>query len=55
MKDSLSKAYYGKKQAEGESKTKALRCLKRRLARILYNTLQTDRQTITATCQPAAA
>lgn len=54
MTDSLGKAYYNKKLAEGKSKTEALRCLKRRLARVVYNTLQPNHQTA-ATCQPAAA
>ncbi|MGB3955350.1 MAG: hypothetical protein WBL05_08755, partial [Brooklawnia sp.] len=37
---SLGKAYYERKKAEGMSASEALRCLKRRLARIVYNTLK---------------
>ena len=55
LADSLGKAYYEKKKAEGMSTPEALRCLKRRLARIVYNTLTTDHQTATRTCIPAAA
>ena len=38
----LGKAYYDKKKAEGMSNSEALRCLKRRLARIVFNHLTTD-------------
>lgn len=55
MPDSLGKAYYEKKKAEGMSTSEALRCLKRRLARIVFNHLQTDHQARTETCVPAAA
>ena len=51
--------YYEKRLAAGDSKTEALRCLKRRLARVVFNTLKTDQQTspssTTGTCLPAAA
>ena len=40
--DGLGQAYYRKKKAEGMSSTEALRCLKRRLARIVYRHLHTD-------------
>lgn len=33
----------------------ALRCLKRRLTRIFYNTLTSDHQTATPTCIPQGA
>ncbi len=42
--DGLGKIYYEKKKAEGMSTPEALRCLKRRLARIIYNHLTTDHQ-----------
>lgn len=42
LKDSLGKAYYEKKKAEGMSNREALRCLKRRLARTVFNLLSTD-------------
>jgi len=40
--DGLGRAYYLKKKAEGMSTPEALRCLKRRLARIVFNHLTTD-------------
>lgn len=40
--DGLGRAYYEKKKAEGMSTPEALRCLKRRLARIVFNHLTTD-------------
>ena len=54
-KDGLGRKYYDKKTDQGMSKTEALRCLKRRLARIVFNTLKTDHLNRTATCHPAAA
>lgn len=56
--DGLGKTYYEKKKAEGMSTPEALRCLKRRLARVVFNTLKTDHNTVpraTGTCLPAAA
>lgn len=50
----LGKTYYEKKKAEGMSTPEALRCLKRRLARIVFNHLTTD-QALTGTDLPAAA
>lgn len=52
--DGLGKTYYLKKKAEGMSTAEALRCLKRRLARIVFHHLTTD-QPATATCFAAAA
>lgn len=56
--DGLGKTYYEKKRAEGMSTPEALRCLKRRLARVVFNHLTTDhqasRQPLQA-CNPAAA
>jgi transposase len=52
--DGLGKAYYEKKKAEGMSTPEALRCLKRRLARLVFNHLTTD-QTAAATGLAAAA
>jgi transposase len=40
--DGLGKTYYDKKRSESMSKPEALRCLKRRLARIVFNHLTTD-------------
>lgn len=42
MPGTLGKAYYEKKLAEGKSKTEALRCLKRRLTRVVFQLLTTD-------------
>jgi transposase len=56
--DGLGKTYYDKKRAEGMSTPEALRCLKRRLARIVFNHLKTDHNTTQATpgtCLPAVA
>lgn len=56
--DGLGKAYYAKKKAEGMSTPEALRCLKRRLTRIVFNILKTDHtivQPATGTTLPAAA
>lgn len=55
LTDSLGKTYYDKKKAEGMSTSEALRCLKRRLARVVYNTLTNDHQTAARTCLQAAA
>lgn len=38
--DGLGKTYYAKRTKAGDTKTEAIRCLKRRLARIVYNTLK---------------
>jgi transposase len=47
--EGLGKTYYDKKKAEGMSTPEALRCLKRRLARIVFNHLLTDHTTFKAT------
>lgn len=53
------RSYYEKRLAAGDSTTEALRCLKRRLARVVFNTLKTDQQTNpssrSAPCLPTAA
>lgn len=54
-RDGLGKAYYTKRLAAGDSTTEALRCLKRRLARVVYNTLNHDQQAATASGVAAAA
>jgi len=53
-REGLGKTYYEKKKTQGMSSTEALRCLKRRLARIVYHHLTTD-QTTTTTNLPTAA
>jgi transposase len=52
--DGLGQAYYRKKKAEGMSTAEALRCLKRRLARVVFGHLTTDHAT-TATPLAIAA
>lgn len=55
LKGSLGKAYYDKRRAAGDSTTEALRCLKRRLARIVFTTLNNNGQATAATPLAAAA
>ena len=51
----LGQAYYRHRLAVGDSNTEALRCLKRRLARIVFGHLHADHQIADKPCQPAAA
>lgn len=53
--DGLGQAYYRHRIDAGDSKTEALRCLKRRLARVVFHRLYNDHQNRTQPCQPAAA
>jgi transposase len=53
--DGLGQAYYRKRIDAGNSKTEALRCLKRRLARVVFHHLHTDHRNRIQPCQPAAA
>jgi transposase len=53
--DGLGQSYYRSRLAAGDSSTEALRCLKRRLARVVFHHLHTDHDTRTKPCQPAAA
>ena len=53
--NSPGQLYYRKRLAHGDSSTEALRCLKRRLARIVYRRLHTDEQARLNDPQPAAA
>jgi transposase len=46
---------YRHKLNTGSSTPEALRCLKRRLARVVFHHLHTDQQNRTKPCQPAAA
>lgn len=55
LKDSLGRAYYEKKLAEGKTRTEALRCLKRRIARTVFNRLNQDHHNRQTACLPAAA
>jgi transposase len=51
----MGQVYYHKRIASGASTTEALRCLKRRLARVVFHHLHTDHQNRIQPCQPAAA
>jgi transposase len=51
----MGQAYYHKRIASGASTTEALRCLKRRLARVVFHHLHTDHQNRIQPCRPAAA
>jgi transposase len=53
--DGLGRTYYRHRLAEGDSTTEALRCLKRRLARVVFGHLHTDHNNRPAACQTAAA
>jgi transposase len=53
--DGLGQTYYRHRLAEGDSSTEALRCLKRRLARVVFHHLHTDEKTRQQPCQSAAA
>jgi transposase len=50
-----AKAYYAKRLAAGDTRTEAIRRLKRRLARTIYNTLRNNPSTASGTATPAAA
>lgn len=50
-----AKAYYAKRLAAGDTRTEAIRRLKRRLARTVFNTLRNTPLTATGTVLPAAA
>jgi len=52
--DGEGRRYYRKRLLAGDSKTEALRCLKRRLARVVFQTLKSNVQP-DAGFQPAAA
>jgi transposase len=49
------KAYYAKRLAAGDTRTEAIRRLKRRLAGTIYNTLKNNPSTATGSTAPAAA
>ena len=51
----LGRTYYDKRLAAGDSNTEALRALKRRLARVVYQTLKNNPSTTSATGLAAAA
>lgn len=55
LKDSLGRAYYDKRLAAGDSTTEALRCLKRRLARIVFTNLTNNHRAAAETPLSAAA
>jgi len=51
----LGQAYYRHRLAQGDSTPEALRCLKRRLARVVFGHLHTDHNNRHKPCQTAAA
>jgi transposase len=53
--DGLGQTDYRKRINAGDSKTEPLRCLKRRLSRVVFHHLHTDHQSRLQPCQPAAA
>lgn len=53
--DGLGRTYYRHRLAQGDSTTEALRCLKRRLARVVFGHLHTDHHNRQTACQTAAA
>jgi transposase len=53
--DGLGHAYYRKRLDAGASTSEALRSLKRRLARVVFQHLHTDHQTRNQPRQPTAA
>lgn len=53
--DGFGQAYYRKRIDAGDSTTEALRCLKRRLARVVFRHLRTDHHNRQQPCQQAAA
>ena len=50
-----AKAYYAKRLAAGDTRAEAIRRLRRRLARTVFNTLKNNPSTATGTPTPAAA
>lgn len=53
--DGLGQMYYKHRLSQGDSSTEALRCLKRRLARVVFGHLHTDHNNRHKPCQTAAA
>jgi transposase len=53
--DGLGQTYYKHRLSRGDSSTEALRCLKRRLSRVVFGHLHTDHNNRTKPCQTAAA
>ena len=55
MTGSAGQAYYRKRLADGDSSSEALRCLKRRLNRTVFNRLHADEKSRHQTSHPVAA
>ena len=55
QRDGIGRGYYEKRLAMGDAKTEALRCLKRRLARVVFNILKNNPSSLAASELPAAA
>ena len=48
MRNSIGRAYFDKKIAEGKNRNEAMRCLKRRLANHIWRMMISDEQRLTA-------
>lgn len=55
QREGIGRTYYDKRIDAGDTKTEALRCLKRRLARVVFNTLKNNPSTAAAPTHSAAA
>jgi hypothetical protein len=55
QRNGAGRAYFDERLATGDSKTEALRCLKRQLARVVLNTLRNHPSSAAATGLAAAA
>jgi transposase len=52
MRNSVGRAYFDKKIAEGKTRNEAMRCLKRRLANHIWRMMIADEQRLAATPEP---
>ena len=48
MRNSIGRAYFDKKIAEGKTRNEAMRCLKRRLANHIWRMMVADERQLTA-------
>ena len=48
MRNSIGRAYFDKKIADGKTRNEAMRCLKRRLANHIWRMMIADEQRLTA-------
>jgi transposase len=54
MRNSIGRAYFDKKIAEGKSRNEAMRCLKRRLANHIWRMMIADERRLPTTREIAA-